>query len=107
MTTPKGDLFKEVNSEPFKLTCHLNPEDAYYKDNDYRSGDLRMYYDLLGGERVFLEPTLLNSSAMEVTFDPSVQGHFRVNCVVQLRGTAAQRGVCSQIVYVGGKIPAY
>lgn len=102
MTTPKGDIFKEVNSPPFKMGCHLNPEHAYYKEKNYRSSDIRMYYDSVDGERTFLEPTLVNSTSVEVTFNPEVQGSFGLSCVVRLRGTTQHRGVCRQNVVVGG-----
>ena len=39
---PRGDIDVEVGSSPFSISCHLNPENKYYRDG-HRSDRLGIY----------------------------------------------------------------
>lgn len=99
---PRGDIHKEVGSAPFAISCHLNPENKYYRDG-YRSDRLGIYATDERNEQRQLKSRVVNSTTIEAVYNPAEIAEEFIKCKIDLPGDG-YRGICTQIIFVGGEL---
>ena len=100
---PRGDIDVEVGSSPFSISCHLNPENKYYRDG-HRSDRLGIYVTKQPYERNNqrqLKSRIVNSTTIEAVYNPAEISVDVVKCKIDLQEDGF-KGICPKIIFVGG-----
>lgn len=98
---PRGDIHVEVGSPQFTISCHLNPENKYYRDG-HRSDRLGIYATDERNNQRQLKSRIVNSTTIEAVYNPAERGEELVKCKIDLPGDG-YKGICTQIIFVGGE----
>ena len=102
---PRGDIHVEVGSSPFSISCHLNPENKYYRDG-HRSDRLGIYATDERNNQRQLKSRVVNSTTIEAVYNPAEMAEDLVKCKIDLPGDG-YKGICTQIIFVGGMFITY
>ena len=102
---PRGDIRVEVGSSPFTISCHLNPENKYYREG-HRSDRLGIYATDERNNQRQLKSRVVNSTTVEAVYNPAEMGEELIKCKIELPGDG-YKGICTQIIFVGGMCSDY
>ena len=97
---PRGDIHVEVGSSPFSVSCHLNPENKYYRDG-HRSNRLGIYATDERNNQRQLKSRIVNSTTIEAVYNPADIAEEQVKCKIDLLEDGF-KGICPKIIFVGG-----
>ena len=95
----------EVGSSPFTISCHLNPENKYYREG-HRSDRLGIYATDERNNQRQLKSRVVNSTTVEAVYNPAEMGEELIKCKIELPGDG-YKGICTQIIFVGGMSSHY
>jgi len=97
---PRGDIDVEVGSSPFSISCHLNPENKYYRDG-HRSDRLGIYanqpYERNNQRQ--LKSRIVNSTTIEAVYNPAEISVDVVKCKIDLQEDGF-KGICLSMIFV-------
>jgi len=96
---PRGDIDVEVGSSPFSISCHLNPENKYYRDG-HRSDRLGIYANLPyeRNNQWQLKSRIVNSTTIEAVFNPGEISVDIFKCKIDLREEGFKEICLSSII---------